>query len=105
MIAMASIIGKCLLDSGAADRIVRSLLQALGVERAPFALTASGFVLSIPVFFDTVFYLLIPIARSLGARTGKNYLFYVMAICAGGAITHTLVPPTPTRRRRTRKCI
>ncbi len=55
----------------------------------------SGFVLSVPVFFDTVFYLLVPLARSLHRTTGKQYLKYIMAIAAGGAITHTLVPPTP----------
>ncbi|MGB4736706.1 MAG: hypothetical protein WBH50_00885, partial [Fuerstiella sp.] len=55
----------------------------------------SGFVLSVPVFFDTVFYLLVPLARSLYATTKKNFLLYVLAISAGGAITHTLVPPTP----------
>ena len=47
------------------------------------------------MFFDTVFYLLIPLARALRVRTGKNYLLYVMAICAGGTVTHSLVPPTP----------
>jgi gluconate:H+ symporter, GntP family len=47
------------------------------------------------VFFDTVFYLLVPLARSLYRRTNQNYLRYVMAIATGGAITHTLVPPTP----------
>jgi GntP family gluconate:H+ symporter len=31
----------------------------------------------------------------LALRTGKNYLFYVMCIGAGGAITHSIVPPTP----------
>jgi GntP family gluconate:H+ symporter len=55
----------------------------------------SGFVLAIPVFFDTVFYLLVPLARSLYRKTGVNYLLYILAIGAGGAITHTLVPPTP----------
>ena len=55
----------------------------------------SGFVLAVPVFFDTVFYLLVPLARSLYRRTHKNYLLYVLAIGCGGAITHTLVPPTP----------
>jgi H+/gluconate symporter-like permease len=95
VIALASIIGKCMLDSGAADRIVRSFAQALGEKRAPLALMASGFVLAIPVFFDTVFYLLVPLARSLFRRTNRNYLQYLMAIGAGGAITHTLVPPTP----------
>ncbi|MEZ6105919.1 MAG: SLC13 family permease [Pirellulaceae bacterium] len=55
----------------------------------------SGYVLAIPVFFDTVFYLLVPLARSLHRRTGKEYLRYLLAIAGGGAITHTLVPPTP----------
>jgi GntP family gluconate:H+ symporter len=95
VIALAAIIGKCLMDSGAADRIVRSFLKILGEKRAPTALMLSGFVLSIPVFFDTVFYLLVPLARSLWRRTQRNYILYVTAIVAGAAITHTLVPPTP----------
>ena len=95
VIAMAAIIGKCMMDSGAADRIVRSVLKLLGEKRAASALMLSGFVLSVPVFFDTVFYLLVPLARSLWGRTRKNYMLYVTAIVAGAAITHTLVPPTP----------
>jgi GntP family gluconate:H+ symporter len=95
VIAMAAVIGKCMMDSGAADRIVRSFMKVLGEKHAYWALTASGFVLAIPVFFDTVFYLLIPLARSLYRRTHKNYLLYVLAIVAGASITHTLVPPTP----------
>ena len=95
VIALAAIIGKCMMDSGAADRIVRTFLKALGEKNASFALMGSGFVLAVPVFFDTVFYLLIPLARSLYRSTHRNYLLYIMAIAAGGAITHTLVPPTP----------
>jgi GntP family gluconate:H+ symporter len=95
VIALAAVIGKCLMDSGAADRIVRSFLKALGEKRSSWALMGSGFVLSVPVFFDTVFYLLVPLARSLWRRTRKNYLLYVMAIVAGAGVTHTLIPPTP----------
>ena len=95
VIALAAVIGKCLMESGAADRIVRSFLGVFGEKRISWALMGSGFVLSVPVFFDTVFYLLVPLARSLYTRTQKNYMLYLMAICAGAAITHTLVPPTP----------
>ncbi len=94
-IAMAAIIGKCLMDSGAADRIVRAFLWLLGERQAPAAMASSGFVLAIPVFFDTVFYLLVPLARSLYRRTGSNYMLYLCAIATGGVITHALVPPTP----------
>ncbi len=95
VIALAAIIGKCMMDSGAADRVVRSILKVLGEKRAPSALMLSGFVLSIPVFFDTVFYLLVPLARSLWTKTRKNYVLYLTAIVAGAGISHTLVPPTP----------
>ena len=95
VIGLAAIIGECMMASGAADRIVQSFLKLMGEKRASWALMGSGFVLAVPVFFDTVFYLLVPLARSLFRRTNKNYLLYILAIAAGGAITHTLVPPTP----------
>ena len=95
LIAMAAIIGTCLMESGGAIRIVRSFLSLLGEKRAPEALAGSSFLLGIPVFFDTLFYLMIPLARALAAQTRKNYVLYVMAIVAGGAMTHSLVPPTP----------
>lgn len=95
VIALAAVIGQCMMESGAADRIVRAFLRLLGEKRASFALMGSGFVLAVPVFFDTVFYLLVPLARSLFRKTNRNYLLYILAISAGGAITHTLVPPTP----------
>jgi len=95
VIALAVVIGKCMMDSGAADRIVRGFLSLLGEKRSSTALMASGFVLSVPVFFDTVFYLLVPLARSMHRRTKRHYLKYAMAIAAGGVITHSLVPPTP----------
>ena len=95
IILLASIIGMCMLESGAADSIVRRIMAVLGETRAALALLASGFLLSIPVFFDTVFFLLVPLARAFALRTGKDYMLYVMAICAGGVLTHSLVAPTP----------
>src|SRR2546430_2981678 len=95
VIALAAIAGKAMMDSGAADRIVRAFPALLGVERGATALCATGYVLSIPVFFDTVFYLLVPLARSMYRRTNRNYLKYLLAIAAGTGATHTLVPPTP----------
>ncbi len=95
LIALASIIGQCLLESGAASVIVDRMLQLTGPRRAPEALAASSFVLGIPVFFDTVFYLMVPLARSLRERLGKDYVLFILAILAGGSIAHSLVPPTP----------
>lgn len=95
LIAMASIIGKCMLESGGAEKIVRSILKLTGVKNAPMTFLGSSFFLGIPVFFDTVFYLMIPLAKAMAFRLGKNYLLLVLAITAGAAMANSLVPPTP----------
>ena len=95
VIALAVVIGKCMMDSGAADKIVRAFLRLLGEKNASIALMSSGFILAIPVFFDTVFYLLVPLGRSMYKRTGTHYVRYILAITTGAILTHTFVPPTP----------
>ncbi|MDZ4849790.1 MAG: SLC13 family permease [Pirellulaceae bacterium] len=94
-IAMAAIIGTCLLESGAAKRLVFSLTGFFGPKRVAPALTASGFLLGVPVYFDTVFYLLLPLAKALGKQQTQNYVMAVMAIIVGATMAHSLVPPTP----------
>lgn len=95
LIALASIVGSALLASGAAERIVRSTLRAFGDSRSIWVFGVCGFVLGIPIFFDTVFLLLLPLARTLAAQTQRRYLLSVLAIAAGATMTHSLVPPTP----------
>ena len=95
LIALAAIIGQCLLASGAAERIVRGLLSLFGVKRAPMAFLGSGFVLGIPVFFDTVFYLMLPLVRAFSRTNPKVYLLALLSVVAGASMAHSLVPPTP----------
>ena len=95
VIALAAIIGTAMTESGAADRIVNGFLNLLGEKRDAVALAATAFILSLPVFFDTVFFLLAPLARSMYGRTNRNYLKYLLAMSASGVATHTLVPPHP----------
>ena len=95
LIAMASIVGECLLKSGAAQRVVVSTRRAFGEARTPWAFLVSGFVVGIPVFFDTVFLLLMPLGKAMRMQTGKNYLLYILSIVAGGTMAQSLVPPTP----------
>jgi len=95
LIAMASIIGKTLLESGAAEKIVRASLRFSGEKNAPITFLGSSFFIGIPVFFDTVFYLMVPLAKAMAMKIGKNYLLLIMAIIAGAAMANSLVPPTP----------
>jgi GntP family gluconate:H+ symporter len=42
-----------------------------------------------------MFMLMAPLAKALHVRTGKNYLLYVLCVCCGGVITHSLTVPHP----------
>jgi len=94
-ILMAAVIGKSMLESGAAQRVVRGFQNVLGSENSDYALWGSSSILAIPVFFDSVFYLMAPLARSMRARVGRDYTLFIVVVGAGAATTHVFVPPTP----------
>lgn len=94
-IALAAIIGMCLMESGGADKVVRRFLAFFGEKRAGWALLWSTFILSTPIFFDTMFMLMAPLAMALRLRTGKDYTLYILAVCVGGTITHSMTVPHP----------
>lgn len=94
-IVFASVVGGCLLESGAATKIVQSIVGLFGIRRLAPALSVSAFLMAIPVYFDTVFYLLLPLAKAIAKEKPKTYLMSVMAIIVGATMAHSLVPPTP----------
>lgn len=94
-ILMAAIIGKSMTESGAAQRIVRGFEAVTGEGRSEYSLFGSSFVIAIPVFFDNVLYLLVPLARTAAARVQDNYTLYLVAVGGAGVVTHGFVPPTP----------
>jgi len=94
-VSMAAIVGICLLESGAAVRLVSAIVALWGARGTAPALTVSGFLLGVPVYFDNVFYLLLPLAKAVGRQRPTFYLTAVMAIIVGATMAHSLVPPTP----------
>jgi GntP family gluconate:H+ symporter len=74
---------------------VRSIIALLGERRAPIAFLFSGYLLSVPVFFDNVFLMMVPLCKALWLRTGRNYLLSILAVIAGGSMDLSLMPPGP----------
>jgi gluconate:H+ symporter, GntP family len=96
LIAMASILGEAMLLSGGAEAIASAMLRMMGTARAHWAFFITSFFLTIPVFFETTFYLLSPLTKAVARQTKRDYLLLVMCTVAGGTITHSLVPPCPS---------
>ncbi len=96
-ITMAALLGVCLIESGAAAVIVGAIAKLFGSRGTAPALTVSGFLLGVPVFFENVFYLLLPLAKAVGQKQPRMFLTAVMAIIVGATMAHSLVPPTRVR--------
>ncbi len=95
IVGLGSIMGKMLEVSGGAETLAANLISAFGEKRSSWALMITGFIISIPVFFDVGFIILVPLAYALSIRTGLSTLHYAIPLLAGLAVTHAFIPPTP----------
>ncbi|KUL20030.1 MAG: gluconate transporter [Proteiniphilum sp. 51_7] len=95
VVGLGAIFGQMLESSGGAESLARHLIQKFGIKRAPWAMTLTGFLVAIPVFFDVGFIILVPIVYALARDTKRSLLYYAIPLLAGLAVTHSFIPPTP----------
>jgi GntP family gluconate:H+ symporter len=95
IIGFGVMMGEIFHISGASTRMARTFLKLFGKGREEFALALTGFIVSIPIFCDSAFVVLCPIAKSLSRTTRKSIVSLGAALAAGLVVTHTVVPPTP----------
>ncbi|PGH47989.1 gluconate permease [Streptomyces sp. Ru87] len=88
-------LGKILEVSGGADALARAFVRALGRGREPWAMGTTGAVVSIPVFCDSGFVIMNPLARSIARVKRAGYVTLALSLGCGMTLTHHLVPPTP----------
>lgn len=95
VILAGSIIGKFLEKSGGAYKLASSTLKVLGITKVPLALSIVGYIVGIPVFCDSGFIVLSPIAKALSRQLKISFAMLAMALSLGLIITHSIIPPTP----------
>ncbi|WP_223263165.1 GntP family permease [Arthrobacter sp. NamB2] len=88
-------IGKILEVSGAANALALAFLRLFGKGREPWALGSVGALVSIPVFCDSGYVIMNPLARSIARVKRAGYITLALALGCGMTLTHHLVPPTP----------
>ena len=95
IIGFGVMMGQLFEATGAAKRMAHTFLKLFGRGREEEALAFTGFLVSIPIFCDSGFVVLAPIAKALSRVTKKSLIALGVALAAGLVITHSLVPPTP----------
>ena len=95
VVALGTMLGKMMAESGGAERIALTLISIAGEKRIHWAMMAVGLLVGLPVFFEVGFVLLIPIAFNVARRTGTSMVLVGLPMVAGLSVVHGLVPPHP----------
>lgn len=95
IVALGTMLGKMMAESGGAEQIARTLIGWFGEKNVHWAMVFIAFLVGLPIFFEVGFVLLIPIAFNVARRTGTSMLLVGLPMVAGLSVVHGLVPPHP----------
>jgi len=95
VLGLGTMLGKLMAESGGADRIAQTLMNAFGKSRVQWAMMLAAFLVGIPLFFEIGFVLLIPLVFIVARRSGVPIFKVGMPMLASLSVMHGLVPPHP----------
>jgi GntP family gluconate:H+ symporter len=95
VVALGTMLGKMMAESGGAARIASTLIGWFGQRNVHWAMASIAFLVGLPVFFEVGFVLLVPIAFNVARRTGTSMVLVGIPMVAGLSVVHGLVPPHP----------
>ncbi|MET3353017.1 GntP family permease [Xanthobacter autotrophicus] len=95
VLGLGTMLGKLMAESGGADQIAQTLIDAFGKQRVHWAIMLAAFLVGIPLFFEIGFVLLIPLVFVVASRTGVSLVKVGISLLAGLSAVHGLVPPHP----------
>jgi len=95
VILTGAMLGKLVVESGAAQRIADTLVSGFGRQRMAWAMALTGFIVGIPLFYGVGFVLLVPIIFAVVDRYRLSPLLVALPALAALSVAHGLLPPHP----------
>ena len=95
LIALGSMIGALLAESGGAESIVTRIVNSVSGSALPWAMAGVAALIGLPLFFEVGVVLLVPIVLLVARRTDVGLLRIGIPALAGLSVLHGLVPPHP----------
>src|SRR5688500_3133427 len=96
IICLGAMLGKLVAVTGAAQKITDVLVSAFGTRHFHWAMMITGFIVGIPLFYNTGFVLLVPLIFSVVYRTGLPAVYVGLPMLAALSVTHGFLPPHPS---------
>jgi GntP family gluconate:H+ symporter len=95
LVGLGSMFGKMLVDSGAADRVVDTLVRRSSKAALPWTMALIGALIGLPMFFEVGLVLLIPIIVLVAKRSEVPVMRIAVPALVGLSTMHAFVPPHP----------
>jgi len=95
IIAMGSMLGALMAESGAADRIATTLLGLGKGKSLPWVMALVAMVIGLPLFFEVGLVMMVPIIFVMAKRSNQPLLKIAIPALAGMTTLHALMPPHP----------
>jgi Gnt-I system high-affinity gluconate transporter len=96
IICLGAMLGKLVAESGAAQKISAVMMNIFGRKYIHWALTVTGFIVGIPLFYNVGFVLLVPLVFSVVYQTKLPAVFLGVSMLAALSVTHGFLPPHPS---------
>ena len=95
ILCMGAMLGKLIAESGAAQKITTSLVDAFGKKYIMWAMVLTAFIVGIPLFFDVSFVLMVPLIITVSKRYNLPVVYIGLPMVAALSVTHGFLPPHP----------
>ncbi len=95
IIALGSMLGKLVAQSGAAQRIATRMMALTGTRHVRWAFLVTGFIVGLPLFYSVGFLLLAPLAITVATRSKLPALYVGLPMLASLSVTQGYLPPHP----------
>ncbi len=95
VIGFGMLLGSLLSDTGATKVISQRLLRLFGEKRAIWALTITGFIIGLAMFYNAGFVVLTPLVFTIALQTRQPVVPLAIAMAAPLSVTHCFLPPHP----------
>jgi Gnt-I system high-affinity gluconate transporter len=96
VICLGAMTGKLVATSGAAQKIAEVLVNLFGVKYIQWALVVVGFIVGIPLFYNTGFVLMVPLIFSVVYKYKLPAVYVGLPMLAALSVTHGFLPPHPS---------
>jgi Gnt-I system high-affinity gluconate transporter len=96
IICLGAMTGKLVATSGAAQKIAEVLVNAFGIKYVQWALVVVGFIVGIPLFYNTGFVLMVPLIFSVVYKYKLPAVYIGLPMLAALSVTHGFLPPHPS---------